>query len=206
MVMTERKATPRKRLTRTDWAIAALAAIAEGGLPAVAIEPLAVRLGTTKGSFYWHFANRDALLEAALDLWEERTTTAVLAQVDVSPVDPLEQLRLLIQLVVDIAEQDRVGLAMLADASHPIVATALDRVTRARINGIVSLFTKLGFPPAQARQRGLLAYSAYLGHAQLAHSSPAVLPKGANSRHAYLDHVVNTLASSEGPASRKRRK
>jgi AcrR family transcriptional regulator len=198
MAMADRVATPRKRLTRKDWAAAALAAIAEGGLPAVAVEPLAVRLGTTKGSFYWHFANRDALLEAALELWEEGTTTAVLAQVDVSHVDPLERLRLLIRLTVDIAEQDRVGIAMLADASHPVVRKALERVNRARIDGVVSLFRKLGFPPVQARQRGMLAYSAYLGHAQLAHSTPAVLPRGAQSRRAYLDHVVNALARPEG--------
>ena len=62
---------------REDWAAAALAAIADGGLAAVAVEPLAARLGTTKGSFYWHFANRDALLAAALALWEETTTTDV---------------------------------------------------------------------------------------------------------------------------------
>ncbi|MGH3388225.1 MAG: TetR family transcriptional regulator, partial [Actinomadura sp.] len=47
--MAERKT----RLSRADWANAALEAIAEGGLAAVAIEPLATRLGTTKGSFYW---------------------------------------------------------------------------------------------------------------------------------------------------------
>jgi AcrR family transcriptional regulator len=204
MAMTERMASARKRLTRTDWAAAALAAIADGGLPAVAVEPLAVRLGTTKGSFYWHFANRDALLEAALELWEEATTTAVLAQVGVSSVDPRDQLRLLIRLVVDIAEQDRVGIAILADSSHPVVRKALERVTRARIDGVVSLFRKLGFPPVQARQRGMLAYSAYLGHAQLAHSTPALLPTGVQARRAYLDHVVNALARPEDPKSARR--
>ena len=40
------------------------------GLAAVAVEPLAARLGATKGSFYWHFRNRDAMLEAALQRWE----------------------------------------------------------------------------------------------------------------------------------------
>src|SRR5262249_28652811 len=92
-----------------------------------------------------------------------------------------------------------VGIAMLADASHPVVRKALERVTRARIDGVVSLFRKLGFPPVQARQRGMLAYSAYLGHAQLAHSTPALLPQGVHSRRAYLDHVVNALARPEDP-------
>jgi AcrR family transcriptional regulator len=191
--MAQRLASPRRRLTRDDWAAAALAAIAEGGVPAVAVEPLAVRLGATKGSFYWHFPNRDALLEAALAAWEEATTTAVLAQVEESSGDPRDQLWLLIGLVIDIAERDPVGLALLAHASHPVVGPALERVTRARIDGTVRLFARLGFRPAQARRRALLAYSAYLGHAQLAHSTPAVLPATKAARRAYLDHVLRAL-------------
>jgi AcrR family transcriptional regulator len=191
--MPDQMTSPRRRLTRDDWASAALAAIAEGGLPAVAVEPLAAKLGTTKGSFYWHFPNRDALLDAALAVWEEATTTTVLARVVESSDDPGNQLRLLIELVVAMAERDPVGLALLPYASHPVVGPALERVTRARIDGTVRLFARLGFRPAQARQRALLAYSAYLGHAQLAHSTPGVLPVTKASRREYLDHVLRAL-------------
>src|SRR5437016_3886063 len=44
----------RRTLTRADWIGAALDALARDGLRAVAVEPLAERLGATKGSFYWH--------------------------------------------------------------------------------------------------------------------------------------------------------
>ncbi len=195
MFMPDRLASPRRRLTRDDWASAALTAIAEGGLAAVAVEPLAAKLGTTKGSFYWHFPNRDALLDAALAVWEEATTTTVLARVDESSDDPEDQLQLLIELVVAMAERDPVGLALLPHASHPVVGPALERVTRARIQGTVRLFARLGFRPAQARRRALLAYSAYLGHAQLAHSTPGVLPVTKASRREYLDHVLRALAT-----------
>ncbi|MBP8098362.1 MAG: helix-turn-helix transcriptional regulator, partial [Arenimonas sp.] len=56
----------KPRLSAEDWARAALDVIAEQGLAAVAVEPLARRLGVTKGSFYWHFPSREALLVAAL--------------------------------------------------------------------------------------------------------------------------------------------
>jgi AcrR family transcriptional regulator len=187
--------SPRRRLTRDDWVAAALAAIGEGGVSAVAVEPLAARLGATKGSFYWHFPNRDALLEAALAAWEETTTTAVLERVDESPADPQSQLRLLIELVAEIAERDPVGLALLSAASHPVVGPALERVTRARIDGTMRLFGRLGFRPAEARRRALLAYSAYLGHAQLTHSTPGVLPATTASRREYLDHVIRALTA-----------
>src|SRR4051794_41764716 len=62
----------KRQLTAEDWTQAALDALARGGVAAVAVEPIAKSLGATKGSFYWHFADRNALLESALDLWERR--------------------------------------------------------------------------------------------------------------------------------------
>src|SRR5512142_2273935 len=103
MVMAGRTTRPRRRLTRDDWADAALAAVAEGGLAAVAVEPLAARLGTTKGSFYWHFATREALLEAALARWEDKTTTAVIGEIVNAMDDPASQLRRLIVRVIGMA-------------------------------------------------------------------------------------------------------
>jgi AcrR family transcriptional regulator len=199
MVMSDRSTTPRRRLTRDDWVAAALAAVAEGGLATVAVEPLAARLGTTKGSFYWHFPNRDALLVAALAAWEETTTTAVLAEVEGASVDPVDQLRLLISRVVGMAERDPIGLALLPYAAHPVVGPALTRVTRHRIDGTVRIFARLGFRPAEARRRALLAYSAYLGHAQLAHATPQVLPPGKAARQSYLDHVLAALITPPRP-------
>ena len=72
----------RTRLKRQDWVDAALEAIADGGLAAVAVVPLAERLGATKGSFYWHFPSREALIEAALAAWEQTTTSAVIAEIE----------------------------------------------------------------------------------------------------------------------------
>jgi AcrR family transcriptional regulator len=55
---------------RDDWIGAAAAALAEGGADGVRVEALARQMGVTKGSFYWHFADRAALLEALLERWE----------------------------------------------------------------------------------------------------------------------------------------
>ncbi|MFG2287225.1 TetR/AcrR family transcriptional regulator [Streptomyces sp. NPDC048595] len=181
----------RRRLTALDWADAALAAIGEGGLAAVAVEPLAARLGTTKGSFYWHFANRDALVEAALRRWEERGTEAVIGEVEAEP-DPVERLRRLLRRATDSAAEDPLEVSLLATAAQPRVAAALARVTERRIGYVASLFTELGFPEDEARRRGLLAYTAYLGHTQLGHAVPRSLPAG-TARDRYLDGVIDTL-------------
>jgi AcrR family transcriptional regulator len=195
MVMAVHKATGQRRLSRDDWITAALAAVADGGLAAVSVEPLAARLGATKGSFYWHFENRDALLEAAIRRWEKETTTDVAADIGASHDAPASQFRRLVAGVIERAERDRVGPALLASAAHPVVAPALQRVAAARLNLTATVLKRLGFSPAEARRRALLAYSAYLGHGQLAHSTPGVLPSTKAGRRAYLDDAIRTLTT-----------
>jgi AcrR family transcriptional regulator len=175
---------------------AALEAIAEGGLASVAVVPLAERLGATKGSFYWHFPNRQALVEAALAAWEQTTTSAVIAEVEGASQDPRQQLRLLFTRVTELAARDRIELALLATADHPTVKPVLEHVTRRRIGFTATLFQRLGFAPAAAKQRALLAYSAYLGHAQLVHATPQLLPRTQAARRAYLTDVLAALTSS----------
>jgi len=185
----------RTRLSREDWVYAALEAIAEGGLAAVAVVPLAERLGATKGSFYWHFPSREALIEAALAAWEQTTTSAVIAEIDAASQDPRQQLRLLFKRVTELAARDRIELALLATADHPTVRPVLDRVTRRRIAFAAELFQRLGFPRADANRRALLAYSTYLGYAQLVHATPQLLPQTQTARRAYLNDVLAALTS-----------
>jgi AcrR family transcriptional regulator len=188
-------ASTRRRLSRLDWVNAALAAIAEGGLAAMAVEPLALRLGTSKGSFYWHFENRDALLAAALAHWEERYTAAVTAENARAGVGPVQRLRLLIRRVTALAETDSVYVALIATADHPAIAPVLSRITGQRIEYTAALFRDIGFPAREARYRSLFAYSAHLGHTELARSAPGALPRGRADREAYLQHVIATLTT-----------
>lgn len=188
----------RPRLNRQAWIHAALEAIAEGGLAAVAVVPLAKRLGATKGSFYWHFPNREALVEATLADWEQSHTAAVITEIKTASEDPLQQLRLLFKRVTELAARDRIELALLATADHPTVQPILDRVTRRRIDFAARLFRRLDFSHAEARRRALLAYSAYLGYAQLVHATPQHLPRTHAARRAYLEEVLAALTS---PAS-----
>ena len=59
-------AQPTTNLDATAWIEAAFDALADGGIEAVRVDPLAKRLGVTRGSFYWHFTDRAALHQAML--------------------------------------------------------------------------------------------------------------------------------------------
>jgi AcrR family transcriptional regulator len=182
MVMAERK-------TRRDWAAAALDAIAEGGLAAVSVEPLAARLGTTKGSFYWHYANRDALVVAALAMWEERGTAGVIAELDALP-DPQDRLRRLFDLVFRDGSAGRVDLALLADADDPLVAPVLARVTRRRLDYLVRTVSSLGHSREEARHRAVLSYTSYLGLLVTQRAAGGSLFPSRRAREAYLGYLL----------------
>jgi AcrR family transcriptional regulator len=186
----------RKRLSAADWTAAALDALATGGIAAVAVEPLAARLGATKGSFYWHFSGRDALLEAALQRWERTDTEDVITGVESVP-DARGRLHALLRTALAGDGAYRAGaieLALQSSATHPLVTPALGRVTRRRLDYLAALFAELGFPAAEAERRALLAYTAYLGHAQLAHATPDLAP-GERDLPGYVDAVIAVLIS-----------
>lgn len=178
-------------LSATDWAHEALTVIGESGLAAVAVEPLAKRLRATKGSFYWHYANRQALIAAALGMWERDHTEAVIAALDTTE-GARERLRSLLVRVVEYGRNDKIEVALLASAQDPLVAGAIHRVTQRRIDYVASLFQEMGDEPDLALRRATLAVSVYLGHTQLAHVSTDLIPTGDQWRH-YRDELVRAL-------------
>jgi AcrR family transcriptional regulator len=74
---------------RDEWIRAAATALGRGGVESVRVEALARQLGLTKGSFYWHFADRGALLDALLDAWEGGSRAALAAATQ--PATPEER-------------------------------------------------------------------------------------------------------------------
>jgi AcrR family transcriptional regulator len=181
-----------RRLSRDDWTAEALLVLGAGGLASVAIEPIATRLGTTKGSGYWHFRSRADLVTATLQRWEREHTEAVIARADTG-VDPVERLRELLRVVLGRSGAFSVELALLASSDDPLVAPTVRRVTQRRLDYLTGLFTSLDFDPVSAGRRALLAYTTYLGHAQLARTVPDAVAPGGPERQAYLDSVLATL-------------
>lgn len=133
----------KDRLGREAWIEAGLAVLAAGGIAAVGVEPLAARLGVTKGSFYWHFRNRAAFLEALCAAWVERATETFIARVEQSGGPSSERLRLLLQATADapkpLERAVRAWAALDADVAAQVAA-----VDARRTAFVADLLTGIG--------------------------------------------------------------
>jgi AcrR family transcriptional regulator len=151
-----------KRLGKQEWISAGLRALAAQGAEAVRVERLAEALRVTKGSFYWHFKDRNALLEALLDAWKTRATSDIIAEVENRGGDARARLRALFS----ITQRSDGGLDQAIRnwaEKDSNAATALEEIDRRRIAYVVSLFKEYGFMPAEASARARLAYHARIG-------------------------------------------
>ena len=181
----------RSRLSADDWAEAALDLVAEQGVSAVAVEPLARRLGVTKGSFYWHFPSRDALLQAALERWEAFEEQDVFGKLEAVP-DPRERLRALFQMVAREFKSHVVYSALLKAPDHPAVQPVIDRVSQRRLDYLTASFRQVGLGRTDARHRARLTYAAYVGFLQLnLQLHQARMPQ--EEFEAYVEHLTATL-------------
>jgi AcrR family transcriptional regulator len=195
--MAPRKST-RPVLSPADWAQAAYRALARGGIEAVAVEPIAAELGATKGSFYWHFKNRDALVAAALDEWERRLTEIVIERLE-RRSDPAERLRDLMAASFEISATDRAAeLALLANNDHQGVRRRVRQVVDRRVRYMARQLEALGWQSVPALDRALLLSYLYVGYLQMAQVT-SLTTREARQRYAAL--AFDSLITMDSPVA-----
>jgi AcrR family transcriptional regulator len=148
--------TKRNQLTVEDWLKLALDTLDNEGIHKVNVEHLARKLGVTKGSFYWHFKNRETLLKEMLNYWAETLTTDVIQRSRQNSKDAKETLLKLMTIITE-EKVGRYEAALRAWAIHDEVArSALHKVDQQRLEYITSVFTDIGFRKADAEIRARL--------------------------------------------------
>ena len=181
----------RQNLSAEQWAEAALDAMVGGGLEAVAVEPLARRLGVTKGSFYWHFANRDALVHAALQLWEKRETEDILIGVE-EESDPYERIVKLFKRGNSSHLAGRLYLALAAASDDPAVGQVVKRVSARRLAYLHKCYLALGLSERDARLWSTFAYATFIGNQHVHRDVQEGFPSGADFRE-YFKLMLRSL-------------
>jgi AcrR family transcriptional regulator len=174
---------------RSDWEETALDAMAAGGLSSLAIPELARTLGVTKGSFYWHFRSLDALIETSLQRWEESDASAVLELEAVR--DPRARLRAAFSEARHSSRPHALYVALSASGDKRVTAV-LRRISDRRLRFLTAAYVDLGFERAEAENRAMLAYLAYIG---LMHIRKTASPRRltAAGLEGFIAHAIDTL-------------
>ena len=181
----------KQRLTSEDWALAALDVIGEHGVAAVAVEPIAKRLGVTKGSFYWHFRNRNALLKEALEHWENEDIRTFERSLNIIK-DPHKKMRALFQRTRKEVRSHVIFCALFMAVDNALVADVMQRVSERRIEFLRDGFIELGVNSAEAEHRARLTFMSYVGFLQYYQNFKTARLSG-EQLDAYVDHMIATL-------------
>ena len=157
---------PRKSLvdrqSKQSWLDAALKALASGGIDRVRVESLAKNLGVTKGSFYWHFKDREQFLDELLNFWAEQSTETVIANPNY-PTDSKARVRAVADDIVrlDLGKMDpHIRSWTQYDKRRAKVVEKMDKM---RFEFLRGLFVAAGFSITAASLRAQSLYRFVLG-------------------------------------------
>ncbi len=157
----------RIRLSKDIWLKHTLRKIGEVGVAGIQIESLAKELNVTKGSFYWHFHDRETLLYETLSYWYNSATKAIGLAGKSAFDDPLDRLRYFYTLALNRRHDVPGGsveraLQEWARVSE-IAAETTRRVDQDRISLIADAYIELGKSEIQAHQTATMALAQIIG-------------------------------------------
>ncbi|MBY6243574.1 TetR/AcrR family transcriptional regulator [Methylosinus sp. Sm6] len=129
------------RFKKEDWLALGAKRLAEEGSSALTIERLTAAARRTKGSFYHHFADRDAFLRALMERWRVQAIDVAGARF-AQDASHKTWRKLLRAGVFEIDFRFEREVRRLA-ASEPIVRAVLQEVDYSRIHGLACLLTQM---------------------------------------------------------------
>ena len=181
----------RTSLTPETWIEAATTVLVDHGIDHVRVDVLATQLGVTRGSFYWHFRDREDLLRRVLQAWQQSATEQLTKRLETARTDAREQLRDVISLPFRgraAVRAARIELAIRAWARRDEMARqAVDEADASRIAYHAQVFGALGFAADEAAMRGFLLYSYEVAESLLTRQGSAAQKQ---ARSAFVERLV----------------
>lgn len=179
------------------WIAEARKLLVTKSIDAVRVEALAKEMGVTKGSFYWHFKDRDDLLKRMLMAWRDEATEQIIFRFESRGLPARELVRDLLSLPFHGATAQQAAateLAIRAWGRRDEVARAIvDEVDAKRLSYIAQCFSALGYSIAEARARAFVLYSYELSESLL---SDQGTPAQKAERRAFVEKLL--LESGQG--------
>lgn len=153
------------RLTREDWIAVARKALIASGVDDVKVDVLARRLRVTRGSFYWHFKNRQELLDALLTDWEannRREITAIATRTQEGEGELLELFRIWLGEDPNFPAFD-IAIRVWARKARP-VAKLVGEIDEAWVASFQRIFERSGMDATEAFVRARITYFHQIGY------------------------------------------
>jgi AcrR family transcriptional regulator len=170
-----------RRLSREEWLARALDVIAREPHGKLRIHELVKSIGVTRGSFYWHFKDREDFVKSLAEYYDRWSTDQVIGVAEGAGGDPKNRIRALMEFVF----RNRIGRyekAVRAWAfQEPAVAKAIRRTDRNRVTFARTLFREMGFTGDELETRA----RTFLGFLNLDHTIFA--PEGDKERLRLLE-------------------
>jgi AcrR family transcriptional regulator len=157
---------PAERLTRDDWIAAARKALIKGGVAAIKVDHLARQIGVTRGSFYWHFRDRNELLRSLLQTWKVSNTDPFRRVTRQHAGKPVHQLAEFFCIWLRPGEFDPDFDSAVRDWARVSTAAAqlVRQVDDTRLDILRTLFQALGFAKLEADIRARVMYYHQVGY------------------------------------------
>lgn len=163
---TAAKPATKVQLTPENWVRAAEKVLVDKSIDAVRVDSLSKDLGVTRGSFYWHFKDREDLLRQLLLAWRDRATEQIIDRFERRNLKPRDLIRDLLVLPFHGASAKRgasTELAIRAWARRDEMARHyVDEVDAKRLAYIAQCFSALGFDIPESRTRAFMLYGCML--------------------------------------------
>jgi AcrR family transcriptional regulator len=191
MATSKKEANPRNSLGPDDWIGAARKLLVSRSIDAVRVEVLSKELAVTRGSFYWHFKDREDLLQRMLIAWRDEATEQIIFRFERRGLAPRDLIRDLLSLPFRGEAAQKAASTELAirawarrdDAARNIV----DEVDAKRLSYIAQCFVALGFDTGESHSRAFALYSYELSESLLAHQGST---KQKNERRAFMEAML----------------
>jgi AcrR family transcriptional regulator len=152
--MTKEKA--RRGVSKAQWLEAAMGRLSDNSVADITVKGLAKELGIAKSGFYWHFKNREELLDALMDYWIHEITEVITGNVEVNELEPKARLMRCAEMIhgLDLTRYE-IGIRQFA-LKNESAFRAVTKVNNLRGDFIGQAFSELGFTGDDLEMRTML--------------------------------------------------
>ncbi len=143
-------------VSKAEWLAAALKLLGKGSVSDIKINRLARELGINKSGFYWHFKNRDELLEQLLAYWAHELTEVVTSDLEFVKLEPRERLCRTAEMIIDYDLTRYEASIRQWALTDDMAGQTVKKVTKIRMNFVSQALAELEFEGDDLEMRAML--------------------------------------------------